>query len=67
MEICALLRKISIVYYNLADIENVVFIHCKAGKGRTGTIICCYLLYSGRFNSPEDALAYYGKKRLIAN
>lgn len=38
-------------------------IHCLAGKGRTGTIICCYLLYTGKFKSVKDVLYYYGKKR----
>ncbi|CAK56165.1 unnamed protein product (macronuclear) [Paramecium tetraurelia] len=46
-----------------ANEENVVVIHCLAGKGRTGTVICCYLLYSGRFDNVTDALSYYGKKR----
>ena len=44
-------------------ITRVVNIHCLAGKGRTGTVICCYLLFSGRFQSPEDALCYYRRKR----
>jgi len=34
-----------------------------AGKGRTGTIICCYLLFSGKFQKAEDTFNYYSSKR----
>lgn len=43
--------------------NNVIVVHCLAGKGRTGTVICCYLIYSGRFSTPEEALKYYSQKR----
>lgn len=45
----------------------MVVIHCLAGKGRTGTVICCYLLYTGKFKSVEDVLYYYGKKRFLVD
>jgi len=47
----------------LRDLDNVAVVHCKAGKGRTGTLICCYLLFSGRVGTPEDALKIYRVKR----
>lgn len=50
--------------FNSDKVSNVVSVHCLAGKGRTGTAICCYLIYSGRFISAEEALTYYAKKRL---
>lgn len=46
-----------------ADPDNVVAIHCKAGKGRTGTMICCYLLFSNFLNSADDAIKLYGRMR----
>ena len=33
----------------LASVDRVCVVHCNHGKGRTGTLICCFLLYSGFF------------------
>lgn len=33
------------------------------GKGRTGTVIACYLLYCGLYDDPAAALSYFAEKR----
>jgi hypothetical protein len=46
--------------------SNVGAIHCKAGKGRTGTVIAAYLVYAQ--NMPADAaLNTFGKARTRNN
>ena len=50
-------------YWLSVDIDNIVVVNCKAGKGRTGTLICCYFIYSGRMQDPKLALRYYKNKR----
>jgi phosphatidylinositol-3,4,5-trisphosphate 3-phosphatase/dual-specificity protein phosphatase PTEN len=46
------------------DPNNVVAIHCLAGKGRTGTLISCLLLYLQEFDTAADCLKYYGLMRV---
>jgi phosphatidylinositol-3,4,5-trisphosphate 3-phosphatase/dual-specificity protein phosphatase PTEN len=45
-----------------ADARNVASIHCKAGKGRTGTMIAAYLVHTGRYTA-EQALQEFGDAR----
>jgi phosphatidylinositol-3,4,5-trisphosphate 3-phosphatase and dual-specificity protein phosphatase PTEN len=43
--------------------NSIVGIHCKAGKGRTGLMISCYLVYTGFCQNALEALVYYGNIR----
>jgi len=52
--------------HGVFDPRRVAAIHCKAGKGRTGMIIVCWMLYSGLFASYEAELAlrFYAVRRV---
>lgn len=44
------------------DPKNVAVVHCKAGKGRTGTVISAFLCFSNDM-SAEEALKLFGTQR----
>ncbi|KAL2020444.1 hypothetical protein VTK56DRAFT_8410 [Thermocarpiscus australiensis] len=43
--------------------DRVVVVHCKAGKGRSGTMACSYLIAECGW-TPEDALARFTERRM---
>ncbi|UJR31468.1 hypothetical protein I4U23_018957 [Adineta vaga] len=45
--------------------DRTIVIHCKAGKGRTGVMSCCFLLYYYRqeYNDPLQTLKFYAQQR----
>ena len=43
--------------------SNVVVAHCNAGKGRTGTAISSFLIFSGMADNFLEAITFYGWRR----
>lgn len=48
-----------------AEEKNVVVVHCKGGKGRTGTVISCYMFYSALFSTIDEAEKYFARQRSV--
>lgn len=46
-----------------ANQENVIVVHCKGGKGRTGTMISSWLVRAGLFLGANESLAYFSDRR----
>ena len=58
---------VDICLYLTCNPRGVAAIHCKAGKGRTGVMIVCYLIFSGLCDTSDQALAHYAKQRTLNN
>ena len=54
---------VDISLYLLDNQENSALVHCKAGKGRTGVMICAYLVFSGLCSNTKEAIEVYGERR----
>ncbi|KAL9651845.1 hypothetical protein ABK040_000193 [Willaertia magna] len=61
----ALLLEICEAVHNwlLKDDENIVVLHCRGGKGRTGVAICSYLIYSLLMKDTRDSVIYFALTR----
>jgi hypothetical protein len=49
--------------HEIKDPKNVIVIHCKAGKGRTGLMTTSYLLFKGCCKTAIEAIQFYGNRR----
>jgi len=49
--------------FMVADPKNVVAVHCKAGRGRTGVVIASYFLYSKLIHDSESAVTLFAQAR----
>ncbi|XP_074375140.1 phosphatidylinositol 3,4,5-trisphosphate 3-phosphatase and protein-tyrosine-phosphatase PTEN2A-like [Apium graveolens] len=47
------------------NILNVVVVHCKAGRARTGLMICSLLLYLKLFATAEECIDHYNQRRCV--
>uniref|UniRef100_A0A8C4VR46 Phosphatidylinositol-3,4,5-trisphosphate 3-phosphatase n=1 Tax=Gopherus evgoodei TaxID=1825980 RepID=A0A8C4VR46_9SAUR len=47
------------------DEKNIIAIHCKGGKGRTGTMVCTWLIDSDQFESAKSR--YVGYYEILKN
>ncbi len=53
--------------YLIKNPDGIAAVHCKAGKGRTGVMICSYLIFSGLCKNSVDAIEHYGRSRTYNN
>ena len=54
---------VDITLYLIKNQDSIAAIHCKAGKGRTGVMICSYLIFSNLCSNSEESFEHYAKAR----
>ncbi len=56
---------VDICLFLIKNPEGVAAVHCKAGKGRTGVMICSYLIFSGLCKTSKEAFEHYSHSRTM--
>ncbi|CAN0230549.1 unnamed protein product, partial [Ectocarpus sp. 12 AP-2014] len=56
----------SIESWLLADPKNVAAVHCLTGRGRTSTVLACYLAWVGEVSAPSEALEHVASCKGVA-
>ena len=54
---------LDVTSYLLQNPKNSIFVHCNAGKGRSGLMIICYLIFSELLENSHEAQKYYSARR----
>ncbi|EFC47936.1 predicted protein [Naegleria gruberi] len=49
--------------YLMEDKQNTLAVHCKAGKGRTGTMVSSLMIYTGFCSTASEAMELFGRIR----
>jgi len=57
----------SVQKWMVKDPQNVIAVHCKGGKGRTGTMVCAWLIYRYRESTADEVIKYFAKMRTNHN
>lgn len=60
-----LLQNVRIMNFEL-ERGNKIIVHCHAGRGRTGTVICCVLIYRYHMTAHEAIELFRSKREGVA-
>ena len=64
---CCFLQQVGSNHRSLFGDSTVLFILLIGGKGRTGTMICVWLVEAGVFSTATQSLDYFGNRRTDTN